>query len=224
MTRYYADRLSGSRLRRCYEVAPPRVRQYLKREIEHVLSRLGPEDEVLELGCGYGRVALAIATHVRRVVGIDVSENSLELARQMAIGTKGCEFVNMDASALSFADRSFDAVVCVQNGICAFRVPVFQMAAEALRVTRPGGRVLFSTYSDSFWPHRLEWFELQAKAGLVGRIDGELTRRGVIVCEDGFESGTMSSLEMKALCAALGVAGAVTEVDGSSLFCEMTRP
>jgi hypothetical protein len=50
-----AKGLSGVRLQRCYKIAPPRVQQYLEAEVAFVLSHLHPGDEVLELGCGYGR-------------------------------------------------------------------------------------------------------------------------------------------------------------------------
>ena len=52
----------------------------------------------------------------------------------------------MDAAALGFRDRVFDVVVCIQNGISAFKVDRRALIAEAIRVTRPGGSVLFSSY------------------------------------------------------------------------------
>jgi hypothetical protein len=55
---YYSTRLSGEQLEKCYELASPRVKQYLDVEIAFVLGRLRPADSVLELGCGYGRVTL----------------------------------------------------------------------------------------------------------------------------------------------------------------------
>jgi 2-polyprenyl-6-hydroxyphenyl methylase/3-demethylubiquinone-9 3-methyltransferase len=218
---YYAENLSGARLKECYEIAPPRVRQYLESEIGFVLERVEPSDTVLELGCGYGRVALRLAEVARRVVGIDTSVESLALARKMAEAGSACEFVEMDALDLQFHDHEFDAVVCVQNGICAFGVDQSRLIDEALRVTRPGGRVLFSSYSSAFWKHRLCWFELQAKRGLVGDIDYEATGNGVIVCTDGFRAGAMNPGDFESLCSRAGVVPNITEVDGSSLFCEL---
>jgi SAM-dependent methyltransferase len=186
---YYSENLAGERLRQCYEIAPPRVRQYLNAEIQHVLSRTGPEDSVLELGCGYGRVAREIAKIARRVVGIDTAPESLELGRSYAGEKTPSEFLEMDATDLQFEDNEFDLIVCVQNGICAFGVDPEILAGEAIRVMRPGGRTLFSTYSSRFWAHRLPWFELQAEHGLVGEIDYEATGAGVIVCKDGFRAG-----------------------------------
>lgn len=225
MTGYYARKLSGERLKRCYEVASPRVQRYLDAEIAHVRSRLRPEDAVLELGCGYGRVAVCLAETARRVVGIDTAEESLGLARAMSGPGSRCEFRNMNALDLRFPGGEFDAVVCVQNGICAFGVDQEALLREALRVARAGGIVLFSTYSDRFWAHRLEWFEAQADAGLIGPIDRAASRGGVIVCTDGFRAGRLTPGDFRTLCSRLDVESEITEVDESSVFCEIrVRP
>lgn len=223
MSHYYREKLSGARLRCCYEVAPERVVQYLEAEIAHASGLLGPEDVVLELGCGYGRVARRLAPVARRVVGIDNAPASLELAVQMQDARGSCEFACMDALRLGFPDRSFDAVVCLQNGICAFGVDPASLLEEALRVTRDGGIVLCSSYADRFWRDRLAWFQAQAAAGLIGPIDLDASGTGFIVCEDGFRAGRLTPDDLHALCARIGVTARVTEVDGSSVFCEIHR-
>ena len=224
MEGYYEEKLSGEALRHCYEVAPPRVRQYLEAEIQFALSRLRHTDVVLELGCGYGRVAVRLAEIAERVVGIDTSCDSLDLARQLAGRSSACKFMEMNAVDLAFPAGEFDAVVCVQNAICAFGVDQARLIREVLRVTRPGGRLLFSSYSEEFWPHRLSWFEAQAKAGLVGEIDYTATGDGVIVCVDGFRVGLMTPEVLRSLCDSLGLACEITVVGGSSVFCEVIVP
>jgi len=224
MRNYYGANLSGERLRRCYAIAPPRVQQYLEAEIQFVLSRLRRTDVVLELGCGYGRVAVRLAKIAKRVVGIDTSRNSLDLAKRIAGRGGECEFWQMNAVDLAFPAGEFDAVVCVQNGICAFGVDRAQLIREALRVTGPGGRLLFSSYSEEFWPYRLSWFEAQAQAGLVGEIDYTATGDGVIVCGDGFRVGLLTPEALRSLCASLGLDCEIVEVDGSSVFCEVIVP
>ena len=82
-------------------------------------------------------------------------ERELELARQLADPCSRCEFLQMDALNLTFEDSEFDKVICVQNGICAFGVDREMFVREALRVARPGGRLLLSSYSERFWPDRL---------------------------------------------------------------------
>ncbi len=85
---YYSEKLAGARLRRCYEIAPPRVRLYLDSEVRHVVSKIRPEDTVLELGCGYGRAAFEFVKAARHVVGIDSAAENLELARETVRVTK----------------------------------------------------------------------------------------------------------------------------------------
>lgn len=224
MRAYYSTKLSGDRLQQCYELASTRVKQYLEAEIEFLLSRLRPTDSVLELGCGYGRVAFRLADVAARVAGIDTASESLILARHLARPESRCRFLRMDASAPAFRDGAFDVVVCVQNGIGAFAVDPERLLREALRVTRPGGRALFSTYSAAFWPERLRWFESQAAAGLVGAIDYDRTENGTVVCQDGFRAGTFSAESFRVLCRGLGVKSVVTTVDDSSVFCEIPLP
>ncbi|MCP4469984.1 MAG: class I SAM-dependent methyltransferase [Gammaproteobacteria bacterium] len=224
MPGYYVEKLSEKHLRRCYDIAPPRVKQYLEAEIRAVISYLEPDDKVLELGCGYGRVTLRLAERAKSIVGIDTSSDSIALARQIAGPDSRCKFLVMDAVNLTFDDSVFDKVVCVQNGICAFGVDREILLREALRVARPGGRILFSTYSECFWPDRLEWFEAQSAAGLVGEIDYEKTGNGTIVCKDGFNSGIMSPEELLLFGDRLGLETEVGEIDESSVFCTIVAP
>jgi 2-polyprenyl-6-hydroxyphenyl methylase/3-demethylubiquinone-9 3-methyltransferase len=220
---YYREKLSGLRLRECYETAPTRARRYLEAEVRHLLSRIEPGDEVLELGCGYGRVLLPVAAKARRAVGIDTAPESLDLGRELA-GDIPVEFIEMDATSMTFPDASFDLTACVQNGICAFGVDRPSLVREAIRVTRPGGRVIFSSYSPRFWEDRLEWFEAQAARGLLGLVDREASRDGVIVCADGFRAGALDAEGFTTLLAGLGLPGTISEVDHSSVFCEIAVP
>jgi 2-polyprenyl-6-hydroxyphenyl methylase/3-demethylubiquinone-9 3-methyltransferase len=221
MAGYYEEKLAAERLQRCYEIAPPRVKQYLEAEIRFVQERITPGASALELGCGYGRVLRGLTGVAGLVVGIDTSFISLQLARQSVGRAPSFALAAMDAVALGFRDGQFDLVACVQNGISAFHVDQRRLIAEAVRVTRPGGRVLFSSYLESFWPERIAWFRIQADHGLLGEIDESASGDGVIVCTDGFRATTVSPGQFADL--ARGIDGAVMmhEVDGSSLFCEI---
>jgi SAM-dependent methyltransferase len=223
MPGYYEQKLAAERLRKCYELATPAVRAYFKAELDFVLERTAPHQTALELGCGYGRVLHVLAPHVGMLVGIDTSLASLQLARSELSHLSNCLLVATDASRLALADEAFDLVVCIQNGISAFHVDHHVLFAEALRVTRPGGRVLFSTYAERFWDERLKWFRLQSQYGLVGEIDETATGNGRIVCKDGFTGNTVRPDDFRKLAAECGVAGTITEVGGSALFCEMVR-
>ena len=128
----------------------------------------------------------------------------------------------MDAVSSGLKDDIFDVVLCIQNGISVFNVDKLSLISESVRVTRPDGLVMFSTYSDKFWPYRLEWFEAQAKEGLLGEIDYEKTGDGIIVCKDGFKATTVSADEFRTLIKRLNLKAEIIEVDESSLFCEIS--
>ena len=224
MPGYYTDKLAAERLRACYDIAPSRVKAYLEAEIEFVLARMTTSMLVLELGCGYGRVLERVVPRVRRGWGIDTSLSSLRMAVEYLGRKPSVCLACMDSVQMGFRDHTFDLTVCIQNGVCAFAVDQQQLFREALRVTRSGGLVMFSSYAPQFWPHRLEWFELQSAHHLIGEIDHQATGNGVIACKDGFRTTTADKAIFEKLTGSLKVIPCITEVDGSSLFCEFVVP
>ncbi len=221
MPDYYKEHLSGERLKLCYDLAPPRVRQYLDAEIDHVRKKIQPGDQVLELGCGYGRIIPRIAAKSGLIISIDTSVSSITMARKVLDSFGHCHLLVMNAIQLGFPDHTFDRVICIQNGISAFHVDPRLLIQEAIRVTKPGGSAIFSTYADQFWPHRLEWFKLQADAGLVGEIDEEKTGNGVIVCKDGFTATTIQPPEFMKYMERISAKVQIKGVDQSSIFFEI---
>lgn len=221
MHSYYSQKLSAKRLWLCYEIAPPRIKQYLKSEIEFVLGKIESSNLVLELGCGYGRVLRELVRKANSVIGIDTSHESLLLVREMIDLAPSCHIFEMDAVKLGFRHKQFDIVVCIQNGISAFNVDQRKLIEEAIRVTCSGGTVLFSSYSEHIWEDRLEWFRIQSHQGLIGKIDEDASGNGVIICKDGFRASTVNPNDFISLTSGFDVNLAITEVDGSSIFYEI---
>jgi len=117
--------------------AMPRMEAGLYETVAEMLD-LQPDDELLDIGCGPGAFLAAKAQHVRRVVGLDLSrvmlrEAERRLADRIAAGT--AQLVTCSAAELPFEDGEFSAVT-------ALNAPVKH--AEAFRVLRPGGRLVFS--------------------------------------------------------------------------------
>jgi len=216
---YYSDSLAAERLKRCYELATPAVRRYLDAETRYVRKWIRSGDRVLELGCGYGRVLRELATETRRLVGIDTSLASLGMARRYLADLPHVSLVQSDAVRPALAPHSFDVVLCTQNGVSAFHADHIVLFENAAGLVAPGGTLLFSTYAREFWAHRLEWFRIQARQGLVGEIDEATTGDGTIVCKDGFTASTLDATDFRRLAAHIGVGANIQVVDGSSLFC-----
>ncbi len=219
MTGYYDKNLSAEKLKKVYNVAPPRTRQYLQAEIDFVLKYIKSTDTVLELGCGYGRVLKPLAQKAQTVVGIDSSQANIVSAKKYLSGFDNIQLQTMNAAGLDFKENSFDKVICIQNGISAFHVDPEKLINETLRVLRPEGSAFFSSYSEKFWEDRLEWFKIQSENQLLGKIDWEKTKNGVIICKDGFSAQTYSKADFEKLMSKFDLPYEICEVDNSSLFC-----
>ena len=156
--------------------------------------------------------------------GIDTSVSSLRMAPEYLGRKPSVCLACMDSVQMGLRNHAFDLTICIQNGICAFAVDQQQLFREAIRVTRSGGLVMFSSYTPQFWEHRLEWFEIQSAHHLIGEIDYQATGNGAIVCSDGFRATTAGRATFEKLAATVEVTPRITEVDGSSLFCEFVVP
>jgi SAM-dependent methyltransferase len=101
---------------------------------------LAPDAHVLEVGCGTGVVARALAPRVGRVTGVEQSPVLLEVARRLA-GEAGVgdrtEFRVGDAHALDMAAESVDAVVA--HTLVSHVTDPLAVVKEAARVLRRGG-------------------------------------------------------------------------------------
>jgi SAM-dependent methyltransferase len=120
---------------------------------------LGPGRRVLDVGCGPGRHAHALARQGCRVVGIDIAERFVALARSEA--PPGATFARADAHALPVRGDQFDAVISLCQG--GFGLPADPAApddgsilAAMVRAVRPGGRVALTAFSSYFMVRHLE--------------------------------------------------------------------
>jgi arsenite methyltransferase len=123
-----------------------------------LLDKLGlrGDERILDLGCGRGAVLLMAAQHLTtgRAVGVDLwrgadqSGNSAEATRRNAVAEGVADRVELhtgDMTALPFEDNSFDVVVsslAIHN--IRGRAGREKAISEAVRVLRPGGRLLIA--------------------------------------------------------------------------------
>jgi ubiquinone/menaquinone biosynthesis C-methylase UbiE len=115
---------------------------------------LTPQDDLLDVACGWGEFLAVHGSQAHHVAGIDVSGEKVTLARQrladrITAGT--AEVVQGDAAALPWTEDTFSAVTCM-DAFIFFTAPE-KVLAEVLRVLRPGGRMLMQIGMN--WPHGL---------------------------------------------------------------------
>ncbi|BAM89396.1 putative S-adenosyl-L-methionine (SAM)-dependent methyltransferase [Bradyrhizobium oligotrophicum S58] len=108
-----------------------------------------PGDRILDVGCGCGGLAIALAARVApggHVLGVDISAPMLERARAVARAGLPVEFVLADATVHPFAPASFDLLVS-RFGVMFFADPVASFA-NMRRALKPGGRVVFACWRE----------------------------------------------------------------------------
>jgi ubiquinone/menaquinone biosynthesis C-methylase UbiE len=104
---------------------------------------LSAGESVLDIGCGPGYLSESMAGIVGQdgaVVGIDVSTDLIAICNRQKAST-WVSYEIGDATRITQADGSFDAVVCTQ--VAEYVPDVDRVVLEALRVLKPGGRALF---------------------------------------------------------------------------------
>lgn len=119
--------------------------QVLSRVVE--LAQPQPVWHALDIATGTGHTAFALAPHVKRVVGVDITPEMLAEAEKLAIqkGITNVEFELADVHDLPFEDATFDLVT-------ARRAPhhfsdISRAIDEIKRVLRAGGRLVIDDRS-----------------------------------------------------------------------------
>ncbi len=104
------------------------------------------EKKVLEIGCGIGTDGLEITKITKDYTGIDVSENSLRLAKKnFRLNNISANLLLADAENLPFPDNSFDFIY--SWGVLHHTPDITKAISEVYRVLKPGGHFCIMVYN-----------------------------------------------------------------------------
>jgi ubiquinone/menaquinone biosynthesis C-methylase UbiE len=123
----------------------------LEDEAWELLNRLlgGPTGSLLDVGCGTGGHAAALAERGWDVTGLDVSQDMLRRAEDRGVRT-----VHADAASLPFGDASFDAAISVFTNTDLDDLGA--VVREIVRVLRPGAPLVYLAVHPCFvGPHSM---------------------------------------------------------------------
>ena len=134
---------------------------------------------LLDIGCGIGRLLVALAPEIRSATGIDVSAEMVKAARRRCAPYPNVTVIKGDGRGLGqLEDEAFDVAVAVdsfpylrQSGYAL----VERFFAESARVLKPGGQfvILNYSYSEDDDTDAKEVRGLAARNGLEVRVAGE---------------------------------------------------
>ncbi|HTR41908.1 MAG TPA: bifunctional demethylmenaquinone methyltransferase/2-methoxy-6-polyprenyl-1,4-benzoquinol methylase UbiE [Pseudomonadales bacterium] len=138
------------------------------------LADVKPGDRALDLCCGTGDIAFALAACGAEVTGLDFSEKMLEVAQTRLQNSKftgeKLKFMQGDAEQLPFPDNSFDAVTM---GYGLRNLSSWESGLrEMMRVAKPGGRIVvldFGKPANALW-RGLYFTHLKCSVPLIGLI------------------------------------------------------
>lgn len=99
-----------------------------------------PDDDVLEIGCGYGRLMISIADHVHSITGVDLHEAPLKRARELLRLKRNAKVILNDGMSLPFEDGTFSLVFSSSSFQHMPRSIVRNYLIETARVLKSGGR------------------------------------------------------------------------------------
>lgn len=145
-----------------------------RKKVVKLIAEIEP-NSILDIATGTGDLALKFAQKIRagRIVGLDLSEGMLSVARKKAkhsTETQKVEFVKGDSEALPFEDDTFDAIT-VSFGIRNFE-NLEKGLSEIKRVLTPGGRfVILETSVPTKFPWKQGYFMYsRGVLPVIGRI------------------------------------------------------
>jgi len=106
-----------------------------------------PDEVVLDIGTGWGTFPFALSGKVKKVIGLDIAEKSIEFCKRIAEerNIKDIEFVAADARNTNLPENSIDTIICADLFEHLYPDIYMDTIKEALRILTPGGKFIIWT-------------------------------------------------------------------------------
>jgi ubiquinone/menaquinone biosynthesis C-methylase UbiE/Fe2+ or Zn2+ uptake regulation protein len=144
-------------------------------DVEQAILRAagpGPFRRLVDLGSGTGRMLTLLGPHSEAALGLDLSQQMLNLARNRVTeaGLRGCELRHGDIFATRLPDESADLVVVHQ--VLHYLADPAAAVKEAARIVAGGGKLIIADFA----PHGLEFRREQHQPRRLGFSEPEMAR------------------------------------------------
>lgn len=200
---------------RFVERCSPLLKEYYNKELDFVKNLSG---DVLEIGCGTGRILTILAKKCRRVVGIDKEKVMADISKNKLKKRRNVEICKQNAKRLKFPDNSFDFVLCMASTFGNLGRDKLPVLKEMKRVCKLNGKVIISVYNERALKPRLDSY---ANDEL---IHVKVTKQGTVYTKEGLFSEQFTKKKLISLFKRLKLKYKIISLNKISYLCTCSIP
>lgn len=197
--------------------SPPPFKIWFEKENLYLRKIITNGSVVLDVGCGTGRNIKEIVDITGRVIGIDNDEIFFKKAQKNLLEFKNVEVFLEDVQKMHFKSNIFDYVICMGATFGNFGFNKIKILKEMKRVTKNGGKIIVSVYSEEALSERLKVYK---KIGLPLK---KINKDGKIVTSEGIISEQFSKEKLKNIFNKTGLDVKITKLGSIAYLCEASK-
>ncbi|MFH1606755.1 MAG: class I SAM-dependent methyltransferase [Nanoarchaeota archaeon] len=188
------------------------IKDWLSKENEFLKKNISYNSTVLDVGIGYGRNVDAIASNVKKLIGIDKLRLIPNEIKKITNKYSNVELFCEDANNMHFKDNTFDFVTCMGNTFGDFADHKLNILREMKRVCKKDGKIFVSVYSENATEYRIKEYK---KIGIeISKI-----QNGNIFTSEGLKLEQFTKEKLKNIFNEVGLEVKIIELNQISYIC-----
>lgn len=160
-------------------------KSYINILLPQIQSRLELDkniEKIVDCGCGNGHLANSCAVYCKEIIGIDISEKSIQIAKEQYQIAPNIKFYRKSIIDFSNTFKEFSDI-CIANMVLSNIIDCEKNCKAIYKILKEGGRFLITLPHPCFWSEhwgydREEWFDYKKQIIMSG--DFAITGVGVI--------------------------------------------
>lgn len=199
------------------KINPPSFKIWFEKENLYLRKIITKNSVVLDVGCGLGKNIKEIANFAERVVGIDNDELFFKETEKNLLEFKNVEVFLEDARKMHFKNNTFDYTVCMGDTFGNFGLNKVKILKEMKRVTKNGGKIIVSVYSEEALPERLKVYKK------IGLPITKINKDGTVIAKGGIISEQFSKEKLKDIFNKADLSVKITRLGPIACLCEASK-